>query len=303
MTFLVGAVPGLVALLVVVLAFRGYHLMRTDPSSHLLAEDFVLLREEERKRSEGQSLFARLSSSLGVRLRAVLPSRVIRWLQRQVDVAGRPNGMSVDSILANASRWIIILTPVVFLAILRANLVQILLAIAAVVVLPLARLSGLARKRREAIDRDLPDFLDVLAVTVSAGVGFRSALATVSQRFEGPVGEEITTVLHQINNGASVRAAFTSLRQRTDSAAVDEFVTAYLQSEELGAPLVDTLNQLAAEMRKASAQRMRQMAAKLEPRITMVVTAVMVPATIILIVGGMYIAVGGAELMSVFGGE
>lgn len=303
MGFLVGAIPGLVALLVVVLTFRGYHLLRTDPSTHLLAEDFALLREEERKRSAGQSAFQRLSSTVGSKLRVILPDRVIRWLQRQVDIAGRPNGMSVDSILANASRWMIILTPVAILAIFQANVIQVLLAIAAVVVLPLARLSGLARKRREAIDRDLPDFLDVLAVTVSAGVGFRSALATVAQRFEGPMGEEITTVLHQINNGATLRAAFTSLHDRTDSAAMNEFVTAYLQSEELGSPLVDTLNQMAAEMRRASAQRMRQMAAKLEPRITMVVTAVMVPATIILIMGGMYVAVGGSELISVFSGE
>lgn len=204
MSFLVGAIPGLVALLVVGLFFRGYHLLRSDPSEHLLAEDFVLLRAEERKRSEGESAFQRLSSALGSRLRVLLPPNVIRWLQRQVDIAGRPNGMSVDSLLSNASRWIIILTPVVILALVQANVVQVLLAIAAVIVLPLSRLSGLARKRRETIDRDLPDFLDVLAVTVSAGVGFRSALGTVAQRFQGPMGEEIMTVLHQINNGASV---------------------------------------------------------------------------------------------------
>lgn len=302
MSYLIGAIPGLVALLVVGLLFRGYHLMRSDPSHHLLAEDFVLLRAEERKRSEGESAFQRSASWLGSKLRAALPSQAIRWLQREVDTAGRPKGMSVDSILTNAARWIIILIPVVVLAIIQANIVQVLLAVAAVIVLPLARLSGMARKRREQIDRDLPDFLDVLAVTVSAGVGFRSALGTVAQRFEGPIGDEIMTVLHQINNGATVRSAFTSLRKRTSSEAMDEFVTAYLQSEELGAPLVDTLNQIAAEMRKAAAQRMRQMAAKIEPRVTMVVTTVMVPGTIILIVGGMYVAVGAESLGSVLGG-
>ncbi|WP_277453698.1 type II secretion system F family protein [Janibacter sp. DB-40] len=302
MSFLVGAIPGLVALLVVLLCFRGYHLLRSDPSEHLLAEDFVLLRGDERKRSEGESAFQRLASGMGSKLRAWLPAQAIRWLQRQVDVAGRPQGMSVDSLLSNASRWIIILTPVVILAAVQANIVQVLLAVAAVIILPLARLSGMARKRREQIDRDLPDFLDVLAVTVSAGVGFRSALGTVAQRFEGPIGEEVMTVLHQINNGASVRSAFTSMRQRADSDAMDEFVTAYLQSEELGAPLADTLNQIAAEMRKAAAQRMRQLAARIEPRVTMVITAVMVPGAMILIAGGMYVALGSEALGSVLGG-
>lgn len=302
MSFLIGAVPGLVALLVVVLLFRGYHLMRSDPSQHLLAEDFVLLRAEERKRSEGESPFQRVASALGAALRSWLPTRAVRWLQRQVDVAGRPKGMSVDSILSNAARWIIILTPLLIVAVLQANLVQVVLAVAAVIIMPLARLSGMANKRREQINRDLPDFLDVLAVTVSAGVGFRSALATVSQRFEGPVSEEIMTVLHQINNGATVRSAFTSMRQRVDSDAMNEFVTAYLQSEELGAPLVDTLNQIALEMRKAAAQRMRQLAARIEPRVTLVVTAVMVPGTIILIIGGMYVALGADQLGAVLGG-
>lgn len=302
MSFLVGAIPGLVALLVVVFLVRGYHLLRSDPSQHLLAEDFVLLRAEERKRSEGESGFQRLASALGSRLRMWLPARAIRWLQRQVDVAGRPNGMSVDSILTNAARWMIILAPVVVLAIVQADVLLVLLAVATVIILPLARLSGMARKRREQIDRDLPDFLDVLAVTVSAGVGFRSALATVAQRFEGPVGDEIVTVLHQINNGATVRSAFTSMRQRVDSEAMDEFVTAYLQSEELGAPLADTLNQIAAEMRKAAAQRMRQLAARIEPRVTLVITAVMVPGTMVLIAGGMYVALGADQLGAVFGG-
>lgn len=302
MSLLIGAVPGLVALLVIVLLFRGYHLMRSDPSQHLLAEDFVLLRAEERKRSEGASLFQRIASALGGKLKVWLPTRAIRWLQRQVDVAGRPNGMSVDSIMTNAARWIIILIPLLTLAVIQASFLQALLAVAVVIIMPLARLSGMAHKRREQINRDLPDFLDILAVTVSAGVGFRSALATVSQRFGGPVGEEIVTVLHQINNGATVRSAFTSMRQRVDSPAMDEFVTAYLQSEELGAPLVDTLNQIALEMRKAAAQRLRQLAARIEPRVTLVVTAVMVPGTIILIVGGMYVALGAEELGSVLGG-
>lgn len=302
MSVLVGAIPGLVALIVILLFFRGYHLMRSDPSQHLLAEDLVLLRAEERKRSQGESAFQRLASALGSKLRAWLPAKAIRWLQRQVDVAGRPNGMSVDVILTNAARWMILLIPIVVLAIVQANIVQVLLAIAVVVILPLARLSGMAHRRREQIDRDLPDFLDVLAVTVSAGVGFRSALDTVAHRFEGPIGEEIMTVLHQINNGATVRSAFTSLRQRVDSEAMDEFVTAYLQSEELGAPLVDTLNQIALDMRKAAAQRMRQLAARIEPRVTMVVTIVMVPGTLILVVGGMYVALGADQLGSVIGG-
>ena len=186
---------------------------------------------------------------------------------------------------------ILLLLPILlFLA--QGNWIALALCLGVMVVMPLANLTRLARSRRERIDRDLPDFLDVLAVTVTAGLGFRSALAVVSERFGGPIAEEIQTILHQLANGASVRSAFQAFGARTQSESVDEFVTAYLQSEELGAPLADTLNQIAADMRRASSQRMRQKAAKVTPRVTLIVTTALVPGALILLAAGMYIGFG-----------
>ncbi len=204
--------------------------------------------------------------------------------------------------LAGSMKWLILISPAVLLFLMQGRFLFVLLSFAIIVVLPLAKLSGTARKRCEQIDSDLPDFMDVLAVTVSAGVGFRAALATVARRFGGPLAEEIELSLHQMNNGASLRSAFLSLRSRTDSESVDEFVSAYLQSEELGAPLADTLNQIAGDMRLATAQRLRQKAAKVEPRATLIVTIVMVPGAIILLAGGLFLALGGEDLGSIFGG-
>lgn len=302
MSFLIGAIPGLVAVLAVTLFARGYHLLRSDPSDQLLASDLELLQGPERERAAGQGLLGRTADRLGTRVRRVLPDRVIAYLQRQIDLAGRPHGMSVDTLTASAMRWLILLSPVVVLALIWGAWLQLLLSAAVVIVLPLASLAGVARRRTETIDRDLPDFLDVLAVTVSAGLGFRSALQTVSQRFGGPLAEEMQHTLHQIANGATLRSAFVDLRARTGSSAMDEFVTAYLQSEELGAPLVDSLNQIAADIRKADAQRLRQKAAKTEPRVTLVVTIVMVPGCIILLVSGLVVAFGADQLGSMLSG-
>ncbi|WP_427384225.1 type II secretion system F family protein [Janibacter sp. G56] len=302
MSLLFVTVPGLVLALAALTALRGYHLMRSDPSEHLMVEDIALLKQAERDRTSGQSPLERLAWRLAARVKGLLPTKGIRALQRQIDLAGRPDGVTVDSLLSGGMRWLVLLSPGLLLFAMQGKILFVLLGLAIVVVLPLARLSGMARKRREQIDRDLPDFLDVLAVTVSAGIGFRSALATVADRFGGPLSEEIQTCLHQMANGASLRSAFLSLRARTDSDAMNEFVTAYLQSEELGAPLVDTLNQIATEMRRATAQRMRQHAAKVEPRVTLVVTTVMVPGSIVLLAGGMFLAFGGDELGKVFGG-
>lgn len=302
MTILASIVPGLVATLAVVLLLRGYHLLRTDPDVGLDADEVLYLNKSARDRARGQSALMALAYRVVPRIRRALPRTAIRWLQQQVDMAGRPSGLDVDAVLAKFATWGMVLAPIFIFGLTTGNLLYLVLPLVIVGVLPMAQLSGMARKRREAIDRDLPDFLDVLAVTVSAGLGFRSALATVSRRFGGAISEEINTVLHQITNGASVRSAFTAMRDRTRSDAVNEFVTAYLQAEELGAPLADTLNQIAGDMRRATAQRMRQQASKIEPRISLVMTMVLIPGALVILVGGMILAMGADQIGGILGG-
>ncbi|MGL4743967.1 MAG: type II secretion system F family protein, partial [Dermatophilaceae bacterium] len=293
-------IPGMVAAMAVYLLLRGYRMLRTDAAAGLAVEDLAVLQGAGKKRASSQGPLSALSYRLAPTVRAALPEKAIGWLQRQINQAGRPAGVDVDSVVARGVMWLIIVSPAVVIFVLQGRALPVLMATAAVLVMPLARLSALGRKRRERIDRDLPDFLDVLAVTVSAGIGFRQALAVVAARFGGPLAEEITTTLHQISAGASVRSAFRALRDRNESESIEEFTTAYLQAEELGAPLVDTLNQIASDMRRAAAQRHRQKAARLSPRVTLLTTVVMVPGAMVLLIAGLYV---GADLeLGVFGG-
>lgn len=110
------------------------------------------------------------------------------------------------------------------------------------------------------------------------------------------------TALNQVANGATIRSAFTSMKERTKSESVDEFVTAYLQAEELGAPLVDTLNQIALDMRRANAQRLRQQAGRTEPRVSLLMTLVIVPGAMILLLGGLAVALDLVEVFSSISG-
>lgn len=300
MSWLVGTVPGVVAAVAVYLLLRGYRMLRTDPAADLAVEDIAILQGATQKRARSQGPVSAVAYRLAPRVRRLLPANAVAFLRRQVDQAGRPEGIDVDSVIARGVMWMLLVSPAVVIFVLQGRWLPVLMALAAILVMPLARLSTLARKRRERIDRDLPDFLDVLAVTVSAGIGFRQALGVVSERFGGPLSEEVTTTLHQITNGASVRSAFRAMRDRNTSESIEEFTTAYLQAEELGAPLVDTLNQIAADMRRASAQRYRQKAAAIAPRVTLLTTVVMVPGAMILLIVGLYI---GSDLdLGSFGG-
>jgi tight adherence protein C len=148
-------------------------------------------------------------------------------------------------------------------------------------------LSRAGRLRQERIERDLPDFLDILAVTVRAGLGYRSALQRVAESLGGPAGEEILTALRQMDLGATRRDAFLALRSRNDSDSLSTFVGAQLQAEELGVPLSEALNDIALDMRRAAAQDARRRAARAAPRISLIVTTLIVPGSIILILASM----------------
>src|SRR5699024_3078699 len=105
---------------------------------------------------------------------------------------------------------------------------------------------------------DLPDFLDILSVTVTAGIAFRPALRRVAARFEGALADDVNLALDRLQHGASVRDAFEQMRDRSTSRMMERFVRAFLQAEELGAPLAETLKQIALDMRRDNAQRLRQ---------------------------------------------
>lgn len=156
-----------------------------------------------------------------------------------------------------------------------------------------------AQQRQENIQRMLPDFLDVLAVTVSAGLGFRHALSRVADTMPGPLSEEFQTALQQMELGASRREAFDDLRSRNKSESLGQFVTALLQAEELGAPLAQALNEISVDMRRTYAQWARRKAQKVNPRITIVTLATILPGLLLLIVGAMLLG-GQVDFGAIF---
>ncbi|WP_375426531.1 type II secretion system F family protein [uncultured Friedmanniella sp.] len=271
----------------------GYRLMRGSAGEYLDAADLILLKEERRREAAGRlTPLERLAGRLVPRVRRLIGAGGVRYLQRQVDYAGRPVGVTVDGLLRKMLWWLLLLLPVGVLLIIGGLAVVLPLLPVVAVFLPLGRIAGTARRRQESIDRDLPDFLDILAVTVNAGIAFRAAMSRVSDRFDGPLQGEMRLTLDQLAHGASLRVAFASMERRSGSQAMHSFVSAFLQAEELGAPLAETLNQIAFDMRRESAQRIRRRAAQTAPRVTLVTSLVLVPAVLIMVGVGLLIGTG-----------
>ncbi|WP_259453379.1 type II secretion system F family protein [Streptomyces ginkgonis] len=233
---------------------------------------------------------------LGIRfaplvLRLMGPERVERK-RRRIDQAGNPQGLTMERYAARRAVYGVfgVLLTLIFLG--NGWPFFALFALGFGAFAADAVIWQSIRERRDVIDRTLPDFLDVLAVVVSAGLGFRQALERVSARYEGPWADEIRITLRQMDMGVSRRQAFDDLRRRNDSEPVNQFVTALQQGEELGAPIADTLVQIATDMRRTDAQNARRRAAKAIPKATLATLVFMVPATMIVIVAGMILGSG-----------
>ncbi|MFJ2628283.1 DUF5936 domain-containing protein [Streptomyces sp. NPDC087532] len=215
--------------------------------------------------------------------------KAVNKKRRQIDMAGNPGGLTIDRYAARRAVYGGLGALGAFTMLLRGQIFLALLLIAFGLFWVEVGIWSAVRVRRDHIDRTLPDFLDVLAVVVSAGLGFRQALGRVAEKYEGPWADELRITLRQMDMGVSRREAFEQLRKRNDSEQVAMFVTTLQQGEELGAPIVETLIQIANDMRRTDAQNARRKAARAVPKATFAVTTFLLPGTLVLLsVGFVY---------------
>ncbi|MFB7849948.1 MULTISPECIES: DUF5936 domain-containing protein [unclassified Streptomyces] len=212
--------------------------------------------------------------------------KAVNKKRRQIDMAGNPAGLTIDRYAARRAVYGGLGALGAFTMLMRGQIFLALLLVAFGLFWVEVGLWSAVRIRRDHIDRTLPDFLDVLAVVVSAGLGFRQALARVAEKYEGPWADELRITLRQMDMGVSRREAFEQLRKRNDSEQVAMFVTTLQQGEELGAPIVETLIQIANDMRRTDAQNARRKAARAVPKATFAVTTFLLPGTLVLLTVG-----------------
>lgn len=257
-----------------------------------LVED--LIASEDKKGSEGDvraSPFTRLVDRLGRIANSILlgfyGQKNIRRLAWQLRAAGQPSTFTAKTFIQREAGFA---TLGILLMVIAALNDQWLFGIVICLLFAAwmhAWLVLAIRARRSQIENALPDFLDVLSVTVAAGIPFRAALQRVAEQHSGPLAEEMLTTLREMQLGVSRRESLENLRDRINADSVSAFVTSLLQSEELGSPIEDSLRQIAAEVRREHAQQVRRQAAKAQPKVSLVVTTFIVPGAIVLIVGAM----------------
>ena len=240
--------------------------------------------------------FFSIIDGLGLRsqrtLRRVYGEKRLNALGKRIRRAGNPDNLTLDLYIQRESGFIVLSAIIVILFMAVGNVyLGVVFGLLFSTWMQIWLLYEL-RRRRSRIDRDLPDFLDVLTVTVRSGMPFRNALERVCENYMSPISDEMMDTLREIRMGVPFRAAFLNVKERCDSENFDSFVVALLQSEELGTPIADALHSIVKEIRRERAEQVRQAAAKTAPKVAFIATVTMMPGTIILMMGGMFYAYG-----------
>ncbi|MEU4177684.1 MULTISPECIES: type II secretion system F family protein [Streptomyces] len=292
----------LLALVVGLAVYGAIHGIRMYRADAKLPGDLAVALESGASRTSAVgSGIDRLGIRWAPMVLRMMGPKAVNKKRRQIDLAGNPGGLTLDRYAARRAVYGALGVLGAFSMLLRGQLFLALLMVAFGLFWVEAGIWSAIRVRREHIERTLPDFLDVLAVVVSAGLGFRQALDRVAEKYEGPWSDELRITLRQMDMGVSRRQAFEELRRRNDSEQVAMFVTTLQQGEELGAPIVETLIQIANDMRRTDAQNARRKAARAVPKATFAVTTFLLPGTLLLLTVG-FVYGADVDLTSLTGG-
>ena len=152
-------------------------------------------------------------------------------------------------------------------------------------------LGGRARKRSFEMVLQLPDALDLLTISVEAGLGFDAALAKVVEKMEGPLVNEFRQALAEIRMGRTRRDALRDVVARADSQPISNFIGAIVQAEQLGVPIAKVLQIQSQQLRIERRQRAEEMAAKAPVKMLFPMVGCIFPTIFIVILGPAIITV------------
>jgi tight adherence protein C len=154
-----------------------------------------------------------------------------------------------------------------------------------------------AEARLYRIDYDMPELIDLLVVTVEAGLGLTAALNVASARLSGPLGEELRICIQEQRMGLTSLQALENMVSRCPTPAMRSFVRAMIQGERLGVSIGQILRSLALEMRKRRRAAAEEKAQKAPLKILFPLIFMIFPAMFVVILGpaiiGIIHALGG----------
>ena len=152
-------------------------------------------------------------------------------------------------------------------------------------VIPEFWLGGKVRKRQKLILLQIPDALDLLTISVRAGLGFDAALGKVVEKMKGPLVDEFRRALAEVRVGKARRDALRDIMPRTEVVPLSNFIGAIIQAEQLGVSISKVLQVQSEQLRIERRQRAEEQAAKAPIKMLFPLVGCIFPSLFVVILG------------------
>lgn len=246
---------------------------------------------ENMKRSLYERTVKSFADKIAAKLAKLTPASFRAQAEELVDQTNNFNGMGLSGFMLflGASTVFFLLLGLWLVYSRNLPLVKGFLIFAAFIVagmyVPFFVLRQMVEERREAIRQSMPDVLDLLCVSVQAGLGFDGAMGKVTAKMKGPLIEEFERLLQELRMGITRRNALNRLAKRCGIEEMKLFTAALIQAEKLGVGTAQVLEIQSENMREMRRQRAKEKAAKLPVNIIFPTTVFIFPALFIVVLG------------------
>lgn len=201
-------------------------------------------------------------------IQSLAPVQIKNIFERQIFLAGKQGIWSVKRLILMWAISIIIGLAVGFFVTQKTNYkftqetMIIILSGVGGALLPLLRLQAKIRDRQKKLRRQLPEFLDLLCVSVQAGLSFDGAIAKITTRMKGEIIEEFKRVQNDVSLGMTRQYSLTQMAKRCDLEEIYLFTASVIQAEKLGTSMSRTLKLQSDNIRDRHRQWVKAQALK-----------------------------------------
>lgn len=211
-----------------------------------------------------------------------IPQEKKQAYAERLQMAGNPHNLTPDRFIA--IKYMVLLAAII-LGLIARNLMLGLFMIILAIYLPDFYLKTNQKKRQEAIIRSLPDILDLLSVSVEAGLGFDAALQKVVEKTRGPLTLEFEKTLQEINIGKPRREALRDMQTRVNVDDVTTFLGSVIQADQLGVSITNVLKIQSKQVRENRKMRAEEKAQKAPIKILIPLVLFIFPTIFIVLLG------------------
>lgn len=308
------AIVGIVVLLAVILVVVGINMPRSDDpiqerlSELTISDEPMSLEELELSQDFGQRIILPLFNRVGELAQRFTPQATLESARLRLEMAGNPMQMNPAFFLMLRFVFAVLFGGILFLIFSRTggNWLQ-GLGISVLFMLigfafPSLWLSGRIKARQKAVFRAMPDALDLLTISVEAGLGFDAAMAKVHEKWINELALEFGRVIQEIRLGKLRRDALRDMADRLGVAEMSSFVAAVIQSEQLGVSMAKVLRIQSDQMRVRRRQMAEEEAHKAPIKMVFPIALLIFPSIMIILLGPAAMLLLTSPLGAILGG-